>query len=249
MDRVSVESPSVWVLRRRKFNIMKNLKNTLAVIALTIVSIVANAQDGKAVLMNGNHHFFGAVKGGVISFSESTMGEAGIEAGWTLGRWQLGAEYGHTFGKDEEDRSHAGLFGRFSLVGNPNAKVRPYVGLGAGMGSQPRYSYYGTAIDGKGTNYDVNVGMVTFAKDYNWNFQCNLGVKLDFIISRTVTLAAYANVIYNPNEGDLKEIAATSSNMDLPQGWEISTKTDLEQISLDADKIGFNAGVTISFRF
>lgn len=147
------------------------------------------------------------------------------------------------------DRSFANVGVGVALVGNPNVKVRPYIIGRIGGASQSTFSCYGTKVQGGNENVDVDMNFVHVYKSYDWNLQTSLEFQVDFVISKLITLSAFVDGSYNPNEGAQTWSDLGDVNIDSPQGthFEVTLK-NLKQV-VKNDKFGYSAGVKLNFRF
>lgn len=223
----------------------------LIVIATAIFAVFsANAQkiDGRTTLINGNQNFQINVGGtGIFINGDAVFGG---EVGVVYNYKRLRVEGNYAYAKNGDvDRSFANVGIGCCLVGNPNVKVRPYLVATIGGASQSAYSCYGTDIKGSTSNADVQLEFVHLYKTYDWNLQASLKFQVDFVLSKTVTLSAYASGIYNPQEGARKNAKLGEVNFEeLPgQHWEVNVQ-ELDNY-LKATKFGVSAGVKIAFRF
>ena len=227
---------------------MKKILLALVTAIMAVISASAQNIDGRTTVINGNQNFmFGAV-GAFTSINEDNLFGGGAEVLYNYKRLRLSAEYicakdGHV------DRSFANVGIGVALVGNPNVKVRPYLMARIGGGSQTSFSCYGTKVQGGNENVDVDMNFVHVYKSYDWNLQTSLEFQVDFVLSKLITLSAFVNGIYNPNEGAQTWSDLGDLDINSPEGthFEVTLK-NLNHV-VKNDKFGYSAGVRIGFRF
>ena len=226
------------------------MKKFLVALATAIFGLSASAQniDGRSTVINGNQNFQLAAVGAFTSINGDNVFGGGAELTYNLKRLRLSAEY--VYAKDGHvDRSFANAGVGVALVGNPNVKVRPYLIGRIGGASQSTFSCYQTQVSGGNENVDVDMNFVHVYKNYDWNLQTSLEFQVDFVLSKLITLSAFVNGIYNPNEGAQTWSDLGDVNIDAPQGthFEVTLK-NLNHV-VKSDKLGYSAGVSLSFRF
>ena len=227
------------------------MKKLFLAIATAITVISASAQnkiDGRSTLINGNQNFQIGAVGAFASINGDNVFGGGAEVLYNYKRLRLSAEY--VYAKNGNiDRSFANVGIGLALVGNPNVKIRPYLMARVGGASQSSFSCYGTKVSGGNENVNVDMNFVHVYKNYDWNLQTSLEFQVDFILSKLITLSAFAGIVYNPNEGAQTWSDLGDVNIDSPQGshFEVSLK-NLDAV-VKSDNFGYSAGVKLSFRF
>ena len=216
--------------------------------AITVISASAQNIDGRSTLINGNQNFQLGAVGTFISINGDNVFGGGAEVTYNYKRLRLSAEY--IYAKDGHvDRSFANAGVGVALVGNPNVKVRPYIMARVGGASQSTFSCYQTQVSGGNESVDVDMNFVHVYKNYDWNLQTSLEFQVDFVLSKLITLSAFMNGIYNPNEGAQTWSDLGDVNIDAPQGTHFEVSLSNLKHVVKNDKFGYSAGVKLNFRF
>lgn len=225
-------------------------KHIFLALATAIFGLSASAQniDGRSTLINGNQNFQIGAVGTYLSMNGDNLFGGGAELTYNLKRLRLSAEY--VYAKDGHvDRSFANAGVGVALVGNPNVKVRPYLIGRIGGASQTSFSCYQTQVQGGNENVDVDMNFVHVYKNYDWNLQTSLEFRVDFVLSKLITLSAFVNGIYNPFEGDQTWSDLGDVNIDAPQGTHFEVSLSNLKAVVKDNELGYYAGVNLSFRF
>ncbi|MBE6448174.1 MAG: hypothetical protein E7018_02620 [Alphaproteobacteria bacterium] len=235
------------------------------VVITTIMAIDANAQNDHFNLVTdanaqNNYHFKkvdGANNGNncgqvsAIGEYQYINGEGlfgfGVEGAWNHKCLKIGADYIFAQ-KGYIDRSSASAFIGLALTG-PRSKVRPIVLAHVGGASQSKYCAYKTNVAGSTPSADIEMNFIHLYKSYDWNFQTRLEFRVEWIVSNTITLAAFVKAICNPSEGRYSETTLKDIVADVPkdQNWVVNANNIQEHT--EDDIFGGSGGFCLVVRF
>ncbi len=230
---------------------MKKFIVLISVIIASTIATTVNAQNHhfKKVdgINNGSNCGQISAKANYQYINDEGVFGYGLEGVWNHKRLKVGADYIYAK-KGSIDRSSASGFIGIALTG-PRSKVRPIVLAHVGGASQSKYSAYKTDVTGSTPSADIEMNFIHLYKSYDWNLQTRLEVRVEWIVSNTITLGAFVEGICNPYEGSFSEASLKDVNITSPdnQHWEVNAETMSDFIK---DNIfGLAAGINISVRF
>lgn len=167
----------------------------------------ANAQDGRNIVINGNHNFMWYVKGGA-SYNESFHPIAEVELAYNWKKLRLSA--GGAWGDENNSYINLGVGLNINSIRDNN---RLYIMAIAGIGQQNYYICRTNDISVETPNLWVNEQLRTRFDIPNWGAQAGLRVGYDIRLSKKKNIFFTTQFDVVCNSGD-RQLKTTPSDKD-----------------------------------